>query len=61
MINVKGTVRDSQGEPVIGANVMVDGGTKGTITDIDGHFQISVPAGTKLKISFIGYETKTLP
>ena len=60
VINVKGTVRDSQGEPVIGANVMVDGGTKGTITDIDGHFQISVPAGTKLKISFIGYETKNV-
>lgn len=57
---VKGTVLDSNGEPIIGANVMVDGGTTGTITDIDGNFQLSVPVGTKLRVSFIGYETKVV-
>lgn len=59
-VNVKGTVLDSQGEPIIGANVVVDKSTKGTITDVDGNFQLSVPMGTKLKISFIGYETQTV-
>ncbi len=58
LINVKGTVYDSSGDPVIGANVVVEKGTTGTITDIDGAFKLSVPQGTKLKISFIGYETK---
>ena len=59
-VNVKGTVLDSHGEPVIGANVVVDNTTQGTITDIDGNFKLSVPMGAKLKISFIGYETQTV-
>lgn len=40
--------------------MVVDKSTKGTITDVDGNFQLSVPMGTKLKISFIGYETQTV-
>lgn len=52
---IKGTVVDDKGEPVIGANVLVEGTTVGTITDIDGVFKISAKAGAKLKISFIGY------
>lgn len=56
-IKVTGTVVDTNGDPVIGANVMVDGSTVGTITDIDGRFTLNVPkAGTKLRISFIGYK-----
>lgn len=54
---IKGTVVDSKGEPIIGANVVAEGTTNGTITDIDGVFKLNVRLGTKLKISFIGYET----
>ena len=40
---VKGTVSDAQGEPIIGANVVIVGGTKGVITDLDGKYSIQVP------------------
>lgn len=59
-ISVTGTVVDSNGEAVIGANVVVEGQTTGTITDIDGVFKLDVPNGAKLVISFIGYEAKTV-
>ena len=55
IITVTGTVKDSQGEPVIGANVVTEDGKTGTITNIDGKFTINVPAGTKLVVKFIGY------
>ena len=58
---IKGTVVDSNGEPVIGANVIIEGTTTGTITDIDGVFMINAKPGTKLTISFIGYEAVTVP
>ena len=58
--SIKGTVVDSQGEPIIGASVLAEGTTNGTITDIDGVFRINVRPGTKLKISFIGYTDKTV-
>jgi len=52
---VTGTVTDSKGQPVIGASVVVKGTTVGKNTDINGKFQISVPADAKtLVISFIG-------
>ena len=51
---------DSAGEPVIGASVMVEGTSTGTITDLDGKFQLNVKPGTKLQISFIGYATVTV-
>lgn len=57
---VKGTVVDINGEPVIGASVKVDGGTTGTITDLDGNFSLLVPAGAKLVISFVGYQTQVI-
>ncbi len=57
---VKGTVIDELGEPVIGASVLVEKTTVGTITDLDGHFAISVPDKGKLVISFIGYVTRTI-
>lgn len=56
--SVTGVVVDSQGEPVIGANVMVEGKTVGTITDLDGNFKLDAPVGSKLVISYIGYVTK---
>lgn len=52
---IKGTVVDSQGEPIIGASVLAEGTSNGTITDIDGVFRINVRPGAKLKVSFIGY------
>lgn len=60
-IIVKGKVSDSQGEPIIGANVAVAGakGT-GTTTDIDGLFTMSVPAGAQLEISYVGCQTLTV-
>ena len=59
-ISISGVVEDSKGEPIIGANVKVSGGTIGTITDLDGVFKLTVHAGSKLVISFIGYDTKTV-
>ena len=55
---VKGTVVDETGEPVIGATVLVVGGSasQGTITDMDGNFSINVKLGQKLKITYIGYD-----
>ncbi len=52
---VNGTVKDENGEPIIGANVMVKGTTDGTVTDIDGHFSLNVKKGDLLEISYIGY------
>lgn len=52
---ITGTVTDKNGESIIGANVSVKGTTTGTITDMDGKFELNVPAGGKLQISYIGY------
>ena len=52
---VRGTVVDQTGETVIGANVRVNGTTRGVITDINGEFEIAADAKEKLTISFIGY------
>ncbi len=52
---VKGTVKDANGEPIIGASVKVKGSTGGTVTDIDGKFTLDAPAGAELEISSIGY------
>ena len=59
---ITGTVVDSNGEAVIGANVVVkDNAEIGTITDLDGNFRLSnVPENAKLVISFIGYNTQTI-
>ncbi len=58
---VTGTVISQEdGEPVIGASVQVQGTKVGTVTDIDGHFTLSVPAGKKLTVSYIGMQTQTL-
>ena len=57
---VKGQVVDATGEPLIGVNITVIGGTEGTITDIDGNYTIGVPAGAKLKFSYIGYKDQII-
>lgn len=59
---VTGKVKDSSGEPVIGASVVVKGNnTMGTITDFDGNFMLDVPAKSMLVISYIGYVTQEVP
>ena len=60
-IAVKGIVKDTAGEPVIGANVSVKGTTNGTITDFDGNFQLSANKGDIIVISFIGFTAQELP
>ena len=60
--SITGTVVDSSGEPIIGANVVVlNNKSIGSITDIDGNFRLNdVPEGSKLVVSFIGYDTQTV-
>ena len=53
---VKGHVKDTTGEPVIGANVIVKGTTTGTITDFDGNFTLNTAKDAILSISFVGYK-----
>lgn len=60
-VKVTGTVKDTNGEPIIGANVMVVGTATGVITDIDGNFMLEVPVGGKLQFSFIGYKEQVVP
>ena len=60
-ITVNGIVKDTTGEPVIGANVLVKGTTNGTITDFDGNFQLSANKGDIIVISFIGFTAQELP
>lgn len=56
---ITGLIRDEQGEPVIGASVVIKGTTFGTIADMDGQFMLSYPekAGDKLMFSFVGMNT----
>lgn len=57
---ISGTVKDQNGESVIGANVSVKGTTVGTITDIDGNFILEVPENVVIQISYIGYITQEI-
>ena len=56
--SISGTVVDSQGEPIIGASVVIVGGktVQGTVTDFDGNFTLKANPGTQLKISYVGYK-----
>ena len=57
----KGIVKDANGETIIGASVVVKGTTNGTITGLDGDFELSnVKKGETLQISFVGYQTKEI-
>ena len=58
---VTGNVVDENGEPVIGASVVVAGKKgAGAVTDLDGNYTLNVPAGTKITISYIGYLPQTV-
>ena len=58
---IKGTVVDEKGEPIIGASVRVEGQEGGVITDLDGNYVIKAPKGAKITVSYIGYTTQTVP
>ncbi|MFR9564363.1 MAG: TonB-dependent receptor [Rikenellaceae bacterium] len=53
---IKGVVTLNNGSPIIGATVQLDGTMRGTVTDFNGAFTLSVPAEGRLKVSFLGYE-----
>ena len=58
---VTGTVVDVQGEPIIGASVVVKGTSNGTVTDFDGKFTVAnAPAKGNLVISYVGYRSQTI-
>ena len=52
---ISGTITDENDEPVIGANVVIDGTTQGTITDFNGKFSFEVPVNATLRVTYIGY------
>ena len=60
-MTVKGIVKDTTGEPIIGANVVVKGSSNGTITDFEGNFQFNANKGDIIVISFIGYQAQEVP
>ena len=59
-IDVKGHVKDAQGEPVIGATVRVVGTQTGTVTDFDGNFTLKAKQGADITVTFVGSQPKTV-
>lgn len=58
---ISGTVVSTDdGQPVVGASILVSGTQTGTVTDVDGKFRLSAPAGVKLIVSYVGMKTKTV-
>lgn len=60
-ITVQGIVKDQTGEPVIGAAVVQENTTNGTITDFDGKFVLTLPEDSKIRVSYVGYASQTIP
>ena len=60
-ITVRGTVTDSENLGIPGVSVVVEGTTQGTITDMDGNYNMTVPPDVNLVFSFVGMETVTVP
>ena len=59
-IKVTGKVTDEKGEPIIGATIKVRGSSQGTVTDLDGNFNLYISKGDKILISYIGFVTKVV-
>ncbi|MCQ2342467.1 MAG: TonB-dependent receptor [Paludibacteraceae bacterium] len=55
---ITGTVRDAKGETVIGASVVEQNTTNGTVTDFDGNYQLDIADGKTLVVSYVGYTTR---
>lgn len=58
---VSGVISDANGEPIIGANVIIKGTATGVISDVDGNFTLDAPSNAVLQISYIGYLTSEIP
>lgn len=58
---IRGIVKDARGETVIGASVVEKGTTHGTITDLDGNFELQVDPKSTLVVSFVGFKTQEIP
>ena len=56
-VTVSGTVVDENGEPILGAGIVVKGTTTGTTADLDGKFSLTVPAGSVIQFISVGFET----
>lgn len=54
-IKVSGTIKDTNGEPLIGATIKIKGTTQATVTDLDGNYKMEVPQGADLEISYVGF------
>ena len=59
-IQIKGTVKDALGEPLIGVSVLVKGTSNGTVTDLDGKFSLNVSVGDILEFSYVGYAAQSV-
>ena len=57
---VSGTVKDANGEPLIGVSVVEEGTNNGAVTDMNGNYSLNVKPGAKLKLSYIGFTSKTI-
>jgi hypothetical protein len=57
---ISGTVKDANGDPVIGATVMEQGTQNGTVTDIDGNFTLDLKKGGNINISYVGMKSQSL-
>ena len=60
--NVQGRLLDENGQPLIGATIVVPGTTTGTVTDVNGYYNLNVPQGaTTLSYNYVGYQAESLP
>lgn len=59
-VKIQGTVTDNSGEPIIGATVRVVGQNTATITDLDGNFTLLASKGSKLEVSYVGYQSQVV-
>ena len=59
-IKVKGQIVDDQGEPLTGATIKIKGGQGGTVTDLDGNFNLDAPANATLVVSYVGYKDREI-
>lgn len=58
---INGMVIDGNGEPLIGASILVEGQNTGTVTDFDGNFELAVPEGTeRLIVNYTGYQSQEI-
>lgn len=60
-VTVSGTITEVSGAPVMGAGVVQKGTQNGTVTDLDGHYSLTVPVGSMIEVSCIGFTTQEFP